>query len=125
MDFASFLKNAPTLQISKQIAKTIGLSEALVLQKLHEQLNKPDAMVVREGYTWVRSTYEQWHESFPFWSIIKIKRIFNRLEKAGLIITAQFDKYKWDRNNYYRIDYPALGDLSNYLLDGKGVEDEQ
>ena len=124
MDFASFLKNAPTLQISKQIAKTIGLSEALVLQKLHEQLNKPDAMVVREGYTWVRSTYEQWHDNFPFWCTRTIRGIFRRLEKAGLVISAQFDNGDMDHTKYYRIDYRVLDDLCHRLSEGTGSENE-
>ena len=119
--------NTNDLLISEQpivvlpsIAKAIGFNEAIVLQRLHELLNKPDTMVEQEGYNWVRSTYEQWREHFPFLSIITIKRIFYRLEKAGLIITAQFDKGHWDQTKYYRIDYPALGDLSNFLFYDEG-----
>jgi len=90
------------------IAKAIGLNEAIVLQRLHELLNEPGATVERGGHTWVRSTYEQWHDNFPFWSIITIKRIFNRLEKEGIIITRRFNKSNWDQTKYYRIDYRVL-----------------
>ena len=120
MNANSFFENEQSFQCLMQLAKAIGLHEALVLQKLHEQLNKPDTMVGQEGYNWVRSTSEQWHKYFPFWCTRTIREILRRLEKAGVIITAQFDKGHWDQTKYYRIDYQALGDLSNFLFYDEG-----
>jgi hypothetical protein len=125
MNTNSLLISEPPLILLPTLAKAIGLNEAIVLQRLHELLNKLDTMVGQEGHNWVCSTYEQWHENFPFWCTRTIIGIFLRLEKAGLIITAQFDKGKWDQTKYYRIDYQALGDLSHYLLDDmSGVKNE-
>ena len=97
------------------LAKIIGLNEALVLQQLNYWLNKPGVGVERDGYKWVYNTYEQWHKNFPFWSIITIKRIFYRLEDAGLIISVQLDKSHWDQTKYYRINYQALEELVGTL----------
>ena len=100
------------------LAKVIGLNEAIVLQKLHELLNEIDATFEEEGYNWVRSNYEQWREHFPFWCERTIVGIFLRLEKAGVIISEQFDKGYWDHSKYYRIDYQVLDDLCSRLPEG-------
>jgi len=115
-----FFESEQSFQCLLQLAKAIGLHEAMVLRRLHELLNEPGTTVEREGHTWVRSTYEQWHKYFSFWCTRTIREILHRLEKAGLIITAQFDKSHWDQTKYYRIDYPALGDLSNFLFYDEG-----
>jgi hypothetical protein len=118
MNANGLLINEPPLITSPTLAKAIGLNEAIVLQRLHELLNKPDTMVGQEGHNWVRSTYEQWHDNFPFWCTRTIREIFRSLEKTGLIIAAQFDKDKFNQVKYYRIDYRALDDLYRRLPEG-------
>jgi hypothetical protein len=117
MNLNKLFPNDTTLSTSSALANIVGLNEALVLQRLNYWLTRPDVGVERDGYKWVYNTYEQWHENFRFWSTITIKRIFYRLEKAGLIISAQFDKGKWDQTKYYRIDYQALEKLINQSTD--------
>jgi DNA-binding transcriptional ArsR family regulator len=125
MNLSTILLNDASIMVSKALVNSIGLNKALVLQQLHNLLNRQDTWLEDDGSEWVRKTYEEWHEYFPFWSTTTIKRIFYDLEKAGLIISAQLDKSYWDRTKYYRIDYQALGDLSRYLLDEtRGVKDE-
>jgi hypothetical protein len=117
MNLNKLFPNDTTIVVSKALVNSIGLNKALVLQQLHNLLNKPDTWLENDGSEWVRKTYEEWHEYFPFWCTRTIREIFRNLEKAGLIISAQLDKGYWDQTKYYRIDYQALGDLSHYLLD--------
>ena len=107
------LINEPPVQVIPSLAKAIGLNEAIVLQQLHywlENKKNPGRMV--DGEKWVYNTYEEWHENFPFWGVSTIKRIFTALEERGLIITRQFDKGKYDRTKFYRIDYAAFLSLN-------------
>lgn len=65
----------------------------------------------RDDHTWVYNTYQQWHQQFPFLSIITIKRAMIALEKQGLLETAQFDLQKGDARKYYTIHYSHLNAL--------------
>lgn len=107
------LINEPPVQVIPSLAKAIGLNEAIVLQQLHYWLeNKKNPGRVVEGEKWIYNTYDEWHENFPFWGVSTIKRIFTTLEERGLIITRQFDKGKYDRTKFYRIDYAAFSALN-------------
>ena len=89
----------PPLQILPQLACTIGLNEAIIVQQLHYW-----SLKAKDG--WVYNTYEQWHEQFPFWSVITIKRTFLKLEQDGIVISRQGKST--NRKKYYRIDYEKL-----------------
>jgi len=49
MNANSLLINEPPIITPPSLAKAIGLNEAIVLQRLHELLNKPDVMVGQKG----------------------------------------------------------------------------
>jgi len=120
--------NEPSLITPSFLAKAIGLNETMVLQQLNYWLTKPGVGVERDGYKWVYNTYEQWHDNFPFWCTRTIRGIFRRLEKAGLVISAQFDKSRWDHTKYYRINYEALEKLVGTLTaveDGNVLADDK
>ena len=92
------------LQILPQLACAIGLNEAIIVQQLHYWSLKS-----KDG--WVYNTYEQWHEQFPFWSVITIKRTFLKLEQDGIVISRQGKST--NRKKYYRIDYEKLDKTFN------------
>ena len=89
----------PPLQILPQLACIIGLNEAIIVQQLHYW-----SLKAKDG--WVYNTYEQWHEQFPFWSVITIKRTFLKLEQDGIVVSRQ--SKSTNRKKYYRIDYEKL-----------------
>jgi hypothetical protein len=122
MNLNKLFPNDTTHTVSSAFANIVGLNEALVLQRLDYWLTKPDVGVERDGYKWVYNTYEQWHENFPFWCTRTIIGIFLRLEKAGLIISAQFDKGRWDQTKYYRINYEALEELISKSINNGEIE---
>lgn len=109
MGKSNLLINEPPLTVLPTLATVVGLNQAIVLQQLHYWATNPKVGVQRDGYTWVYNTYEQWQaENFPFWSVNTVQRTFAALEKAGLVVAAQFDLQDWNHRKYYRIDYDAL-----------------
>ncbi|UYL93785.1 DNA replication initiation protein [Geobacillus phage vB_GthS_NIIg9.7] len=99
------------LVVLPTLAVKVGLNEAIILQQLHYWLK--DSKNVRDGYTWVYNSYEDWHEQFPFWSVRTIKRIITGLENKGIIVSGCFNKMKADRTKWYRIDYKKLNEVIN------------
>lgn len=85
----------------KELAKTIGLNESIVVEKLYEHVEKAGTPL--NGQVWIERTYEDWQEDFPFWSITTIKRIFASLKKQGLILIEQHGKHCYDRTNWYAL----------------------
>ena len=90
------------LQILPQLACAIGLNEAIIVQQLHYWSLKS-----KDG--WVYNTYKQWHEQFPFWSVITIKRTFLKLEQDGIVVSRQ--SKSTNRKKFYRINYEKLDNV--------------
>jgi hypothetical protein len=98
------------LLVLPTLARQFGVNEAIVLQQVHFYTQRSHAYS-REGYRWVFNSYPAWQQHFPFWSVATIKRIFQRLERQGVLISAQFKRRDWDQKKYYRVDYDRLGEL--------------
>lgn len=118
MKTSHLLINEPPLLVPPTLAKIVGLDEAIVLQQVHYWLSNPKAegRIDDEGNKWIYNTYEDWQENFPFWSTDKIKRIFLKLEKLGVIIAEQLDAQKRDMTKFYRIDYDKLCTMDGAIL---------
>ncbi|WP_261909545.1 conserved phage C-terminal domain-containing protein [Liquorilactobacillus satsumensis] len=94
------------LVILPQLAEKIGLNEAIMLQQINYWLQKSDK--IRDGKKWTYNSYAEWGKQFPFWSITTIRRTLKSLEKQELIITGNFNKYKFDKTKWYTIDVSNL-----------------
>lgn len=99
------------LLVLPSLGAKIGLNEALVLQQLHYWVEKSD--LIFNNKKWVYNTIEEWEEQFPFWSNRTIKRVFENLEKLGLIFKEKLAKNKFDKTNYYSINYDILSEIEN------------
>lgn len=115
---SKLLINEAPLTFQPSLAVAIGINEAIVLQQVHYWLVNPkNKGYEQDGYKWVYNTYAEWRENnFPFWSENTIQRIFSNLEDAGLIVSIQPMKGKYDRTKYYRIDYPKLDGIDDTKL---------
>jgi hypothetical protein len=98
------------LLVLPELAKKIGLNEAIVFQQIHywTEINKKANQNLRDGYHWTYNSYEQWNEQFPFWHVNTIKKTIANLEKARLIVSGNYNKLKIDRTKWYRVDYKIL-----------------
>ena len=104
-----FLNENPLL-ILPELAKRIGLNEAIVLQQIHYWLviNENKQQNYHDGRYWTFNTYSDLQKQFSFWSEITIKRIVAKLKSNGYILVGNYNKYKYDRTNWYSIDYSKL-----------------
>jgi hypothetical protein len=92
----------PPLQVLPQLAREIGLNEAIVLQQVHYRQQRGEG--VRDG--WLRRTYREWLRDFPFWGTRTIERIFNSLRAKDLLLVE--DGAGTDRALRYRVNYEAV-----------------
>lgn len=96
------------LVIQPKLAAAVGLNEAIILQQMQYWLGKSDKF--REGKKWIYNSYESWHQQFPFFSVMTIRRTIKSLEERNLIVAGNFNKAKFDKTKWYTIDYKRLDD---------------
>ena len=102
------------LVIQPKLAELLGdLDEAVILQQIHYWLEK--RLNIKDGYSWVYNSMVEWNKQFPWLSLKTLKRKFKSLEDKGLLITGNYNKAKFDRTKWYRIDYNAFSNLGNAL----------
>lgn len=111
---SSLLISEPPLQALPSLAKEIGLEEAIFLQQVHYWLGATKHH--HDERFWIYNTYEEWHEQMPFVSIRKLKRIVKKLEELNLIIKGNFNKMKFDKTNWYTINYETLNTIEAKIL---------
>lgn len=108
---SNLLFDEKPLVISPALAKAVGLNESIVLQQVHYWLenNKKNNRNFIDGKYWTYNSISDWHkEYFAFWSERTVERIFNFLEKKGILVISNYNKDKRDRTKWYTIDYEKL-----------------
>lgn len=104
------LLDSRPLVVLPELACLIGLNEAIVLQQVHYwvKINAKGRRNFRDGHFWAFNSYSDWQKQFPWWSERTVQRIFSKLEKEGLLISGNYNRFKMDRTKWYRIDYEVL-----------------
>jgi hypothetical protein len=115
---SKLLLDEQPLVLLPQLAITVGLNEAIVLQQINYWINLKEKVKAKDSYKdeyyWVYNTYEQWKEQFPFWSTKTIQRTVQKLEDMGILISTSMHNQKgYDRTKWYRIDHQRLDELEN------------
>lgn len=114
----SLLLNEPQFSFQTSMIKKIGMNAAIVLQHLHDLLEKK--WEERDGYRWYYHTYDEWQEEFSFWSKRTIFTIMTKLEQEEYIISSKsYNKMKLDKTKWYRINYEKLYEDFPDLIDEK------
>lgn len=110
------LDSSNMLAIQPELAVMTGDRQAMALQQLHYWIDSVSSIEAQghffDGAWWVHNTWEQWREKkFPFWSKATIKRIFDDLNSAGLIIIRPHENDKkgsWMTLNYGQLELLML-----------------
>ena len=98
------------LLVLPSLAMFLGVDKAMLLQQLHFRIAYHG--VKREGHKWYCQKLSHWSRQLPFFSEHKIKRLFQQLEKDGLVIaTDKYNSFFVDRTKWYRIDYTKIESL--------------
>lgn len=96
-----------SLLIPTELARLIGINEALILQQMHYWMCKGAGKIV-DGIRWIWNSVTDWLKQIPLTSW-KLRRAFERLEhEFGLIKRERLDKHKWNHTTYYTINYERL-----------------
>lgn len=119
------------IPVLSELAQVVGLNEAIVLQEVYYwcKVNKRERRDPHDGYYWVYNSYREWQEKhFPWWHVDTVRGIFTKLEKQGLLISANYNKLPTDRTKWYRINFPQLHSkiissplMKNSLMDAGGI----
>ena len=109
-------------------AEKYGLKEAIVLQNFRHWLdrNLAEKDNIRDGRVWTYNSYTALAELFPYLSASQIKRIVQKLEDDGILISDSFNKFKPDRTKWYSINEPKyliLNNGQNRPIDGTKSSD--
>lgn len=113
--FSSLLMSEPPLMCLPSLAVLLGGSdEAIILQQIHYWLLRSNN--IEDGYKWVYNSMENWQKQFPWIKSSKtLSKYFKDLEKRGFLVTGNYNKRKFDRTKWYRIDYDAFSNLGGAL----------
>lgn len=97
----------PPLQVLPSLAVRIGLNESIFVQELHYMLINPKLGKTADGRKWVHCTIQEWHKTFPFWSVNTIRGIIERLVEAKIVLEGNLNE-TLSRRKWYAIDYETL-----------------
>lgn len=93
-----------------QLAGVYGIVGALLIQQVRYwcEINKAKNKNLREDTYWCFLTHKQWSDALQGVSDRSVRRVFDELEKTGVIITARFNKKAYDKTKWYRVDEAIL-----------------
>ncbi len=111
------------LLIPPELAKEIGLHEAVILQQIHYWLGKSNHLI--NGCRWIYNTYQAWQEQFPFLSLSAIRRAIARLEGLNLLKTERFEQRRWNQTKWYSINYQRLEVLICSICSNQDIRSAQ
>lgn len=92
-------KNGRPLVVHPKLASVVGLNESIIIMQINYWMKK--SKYKKEGKKWCRFSFEKWEKQFPFWHPVTIRKIFNRVEKSGYIISKCFNHCRFDRTKWY------------------------
>ncbi len=108
-DSSKLLIDEPPLQVLPTLAKLLGIEQAIILQQVHYWVKGSSHEI--GGYRWIYNRYKDWADQFPWLSERAIRHHVRLLEKAGLLITGDFNRDRRDHTKWYRIGFDALDEL--------------
>lgn len=101
--------------VSPRLAELLGdVDQAIILQQIHYWLQKSNKVI--DGRRWVYNSMNDWLKQFPWVKSRKsLTTKFGRLEKAGLLVTGNYNKAGFDKTKWYSIDYDTLSQMEQRL----------
>lgn len=107
--------NKNCIVVDVGLAMILGLSETIIVEQMNYWLERSTHII--EGRPWIYNTYAAWQTQLPFFCERTIRRIINKLEIMGIILSGNFNKSKMDKTKWYSLNYDILDKLQNEALD--------
>jgi len=99
-----FLQN--NIKIQSSLALKIGLNESIFLNLLNYWLSRSKNL--KDDKTWVFNTLSKWCEQLPMFSERTLQRLIKKLQNIGIIEVQKHDRNRFNRTNWYTINYEKL-----------------
>lgn len=117
----SLLVSRNVLIVDADLANMIGINKAVILQQIHYWTEKNEELGrnFHDGYYWVYNTADAWNKQFKWMGLRTLNRAIKELENDGYIVTGVYNKVKFDRTKWYRIDYDKFNELLPLCQNGK------
>lgn len=89
-------------------AMNYGLREAVLLSNIRHWLdkNKANGTNVYDGRYWTYNSHTAFAELFYYMSLKQIKTSLQKLIKAGILLTGNYNKLAYDRTTWYSVNEP-------------------
>ena len=111
---ASWLHSKHPIVVDIDLAKVIGLNEAIVLQQINYWLHVGGGKNA-DGRHWIKHTISEFlKKDFPFWSRSTVKRIIANCEKEGFLLVKNLNRAGFDKSKWYSVDERKLDEVMNH-----------
>lgn len=112
-----------------ELAKTYGVDGAIMLENIcfWIQKNKANEKHFYDGRYWTYNSMKAFESVFPFWSNSQIRRILEKLENEGAIVTGNYNNIAYDRTKWYAVVdsvYSIWENQQNHLSKSANGTDE-
>lgn len=89
------------------VAERYGVDAAILIEHFRFWIDKNRANEKHfyNGRFWTYNSVKAFSKLFPYWSAQQIRRILERLESSGVIVSGNFNASPWDKTKWY-----AFGD---------------
>lgn len=109
------LDSEKVIQFYEELAVAIGDRHALLVQKIYRWMKVFQDADRRDHFFddhwWVYNTWTEWQENLPFWDTRTIRRLFDDLERVGILVTrphADRNSGKWVTINFGMLEQALL-----------------
>jgi len=111
-----FTLNDPyALRINKELAMEIGFNESIVLLQFEYLIGISNNW--RDGWKWTyQSLTDLQKEFFPWWSRDTINRTIQNLVGKGLLIVGNYNRHRYDRTRWFRLDEDGCDALQSITM---------
>ena len=107
--------------VDRRLAKAIGINGAHIVCQIdywlkhYEETSENDEKKIKKhfknGIWWIYNTLEEWQEQLDWMCLRTLKKEIKALEKMGIIITGNFNDWKFDRTKWYSLDYDVIENI--------------
>lgn len=109
VDSSTLLIDELPMQVLPTLALEMGLNECIVLQRFHDWSNPSYNHNLYKGCRWIKISYKELHEEFPFWSLSTLINIIRSLERQNLLVSLRVKSPLPGNYKQYSVNYGALG----------------
>lgn len=88
-----------------ELGQCFGVCEALLIQQIHFRCSVNGHQI--DGNLWMWNSVKDWSQEIRM-SEATVKRALSNLEKIGVVHSGVFNRHKYDRTKWYRVNYEAL-----------------